>query len=979
MSELKLNFLPGLIKALLLPLCLLLHGQVMAEDVPTVNQEETLLIGYVEAPGYISREENGTLSGVVFDYMHTVANYANVKIRFTPCTPEECDRMLQNGRIDVYTNIMASEDERRNNVFRDYSAHPITKSMIYLSKKDTAGVSSIFGDAWRLGFDETTLNRESIIKALERDNLEEGRDYSLLPYTDSAKMYEDYDSGNLDGVTVDSAHSDERVNLKSSMFFAETFFAVKKGNTALLDRLNVAADRLNLDDPLYSDFLFRKHLSYQQMVLLTPEEQAYLQGHPSFKIYATPSQPPYSYFEHGQAKGVIHDIMALIADSINVKFIYQDTRTKGEMLRRFNKGEPDLLADLYSDYNWAQENNARITFPYLTLNYVGVVRRDEELPENPRVACLRGNYLVRDKIEDEYEPDQLVYFASEQECLNAVNDGRADITYVDTISADSFLASGGYYKLHAIGNISFTHDLSMALAKNTDQLMLSILNKVIVHLDPVVIQAIIARQSDYVAPVDKTVIGYIYFKPLKVILAVAGVLLAVIAYLLYCLFRRKFAMRKVWRTAYTDRHWSVHNRTWFERYAPRRIRDYREEYENGRLFIMTISIAQMSLLRDSRDQTFIKNLERMLASTQQKNPWILEVCSSYTKSRLFALCRLPWGLKLKEAIEQLIRDASVYRMEGYNIHLDYCIGACTIDPKVKLNIPELMSFAIIAQMDASRHDKAVGIYDEEQKEKLLWQKKVEQYMQKGLMNNEFKVWLQPKYNILTQKTVGAEALVRWDSPDLGFMTPDKFIELFEHNNFVFQLDYYMLEQICKLQRYRSEHGMREIPISVNQSGLHISEEGYLHKMREITNTYKLPHNLIELEITETAFIDFSTKTARTEARMVIDGLKELKYDLSMDDFCTGYSSLALLQNFPMETMKIDRSLLEHAPSSPRAEQVLRSIIGFGRDLGMKVICEGVETREQEELLVRNGCTIAQGYLFSKPMPAGEFNDFVMAH
>ena len=263
---------------------------------------------------------------------------------------------------------------------------------------------------------------------------------------------------------------------------------------------------------------------------------------------------------------------------------------------------------------------------------------------------------------------------------------------------------------------------------------------------------------------------------------------------------------------------------------------------------------------------------------------------------------------------------------------------------------------------------------------MLKRQEMESLMYKALASREFQIWLQPKYDLKTKRTIGAEALVRWNSPELGFLLPSAFMDLFEKNGFAVELDYHVLELVCELQTARLRQGLPVIPIAVNQTGLHISEQGYIGNMREIIDRWRLPAGLIELEITETAFIDFTTKEQRNDAAQIIDDLQEIGFSLSMDDFCTGYSSLSMLQNLPMNVMKIDRSILIAAESTARSFRILRHVIALGKALSMNVLAEGIETEEQEKHLIALGCDSGQGFLYARPMPAQEFyEEFLPKH
>ena len=264
-------------------------------------------------------------------------------------------------------------------------------------------------------------------------------------------------------------------------------------------------------------------------------------------------------------------------------------------------------------------------------------------------------------------------------------------------------------------------------------------------------------------------------------------------------------------------------------------------------------------------------------------------------------------------------------------------------------------------------------------DRFLWNKHLDELAPKAFDRQEFAVWYQPKYDLATKKLVGAEALVRRQSPELGLLMPGRFIDYFERIGLAIRLDYYMLGHVARFLEDRLRRQLPVVPISVNQSALHLNENSYLKNMKDVADAYRLPRGLIDLELTETAFIDFKSKEARANARQIVDELKADGYATSMDDFCTGYSSIAMLQSLPMDTMKIDRSILLAAEKDPRATAILESVIRLGRSLGMNVLTEGIETPAQEALLHRLGCTYGQGYFYAKPMPQEDFERFLETH
>ena len=210
---------------------------------------------------------------------------------------------------------------------------------------------------------------------------------------------------------------------------------------------------------------------------------------------------------------------------------------------------------------------------------------------------------------------------------------------------------------------------------------------------------------------------------------------------------------------------------------------------------------------------------------------------------------------------------------------------------------------------------------------------------------------------------------------VGF-PPEERRKIFERNGFITKLDFYNLVHVMKLQQGRRAQGLPVVPISVNQSRFHMQEKGYLQRMKELVGIYSTDG--VELELTETAF-DLAGREQRENALAVVTELKRLGFCIDMDDFGTGYSDMTLLDALPLDVMKLDRSLLLASENSNRMRSVLARIVGLGHALGMAVICEGIETEEQEQMLIDCGCEHGQGYLYGKPMPQEEFEAFLAAH
>lgn len=241
---------------------------------------------------------------------------------------------------------------------------------------------------------------------------------------------------------------------------------------------------------------------------------------------------------------------------------------------------------------------------------------------------------------------------------------------------------------------------------------------------------------------------------------------------------------------------------------------------------------------------------------------------------------------------------------------------------------------------------------------------IEDNMQRALDNGEFVMYLQPKINIPDSRVVGAEALVRWIMPGHGIVPPNDFVPVFEKNGFVIKMDQYIWEQACRLIRKWMDEGITPLPISINVSRRHLQNTNFIQVLDSLVDKYQIPKSCLEIEITET--ID----TASITDSMCL--LKQHGFTLLMDDFGSGYSSLNTLKDTQFDVIKIDRTFLQDFISSSRGQKIVEHTIQMAKSIGLDMVAEGVETKDQAEFLRNCGCNTAQGFYYAKPMPVDEF-------
>lgn len=246
-------------------------------------------------------------------------------------------------------------------------------------------------------------------------------------------------------------------------------------------------------------------------------------------------------------------------------------------------------------------------------------------------------------------------------------------------------------------------------------------------------------------------------------------------------------------------------------------------------------------------------------------------------------------------------------------------------------------------------------------------KALEDLFEEALKNREFQVFFQPKYNIKQKGLYGAEALVRWDSSKLGWVSPGEFIPVLERSGNIIELDEYVFTIVCEQIRNWLDLGFEVAPISINVSQQHLYRSNFVEHYLNIIEQFGVPYDLIELEMTETSLFE-----NRDILKDILNQFRKLKISISMDDFGSGYSSIMMLESMPIDCLKIDKTMIDDIETNPKAKEILHSVITLAQSLGLSVVAEGVEKVGQYEELVNMQVDSIQGFYCARPIPLAAY-------
>lgn len=368
----------------------------------------------------------------------------------------------------------------------------------------------------------------------------------------------------------------------------------------------------------------------------------------------------------------------------------------------------------------------------------------------------------------------------------------------------------------------------------------------------------------------------------------------------------------------------------------------------------------------------VKEGDKVLQSVASELRRISTVFDHFVYGRLendvFAVC-MPFK---EENVELLVNALQInLRKVNKDYNIKVSCGVYVINDDT-LDVSEMYDRAFLAAKSCKgKFVQSIAYYNESMIEDMRQEQFIINEVNRAIDEEQFEVYLQPKINLVTDRSYGAEALVRWNHPEKGMISPGEFIPIYERNGIIGRLDQYMWRRVCKLLRRWLDEGKQPNPISVNVSRVNIYNPQLVQIFKKLLTEYQIPAELLNLELTESAFMEDQDLIMR-----MMSNLHQLGFKIMMDDFGSGYSSLNVLKDMEVDYLKVDMKFLQDQEFNGKGEKVLTSVIRMAKWLHLPSIVEGVETLEQVDFLKCIGCEYAQGFYYARPMPVADYEAFI---
>ncbi len=950
----------GGISALMLALFIFLTA--FTPSFASADDTKTYVVGVCGKFGVI--RTNTGISGLACDYVDQFAKYTGNRFTYIDGMPGELFDMLRDGEIDLIPCVSERELELYGgNEFATAGFSLITKfSAIYVYDKGEQSAVS-FNDtlavrSMRIGYlpeDEGDFFRGGKFVKSELENAQ------FVKYNTEATMKADFISGKLDAVAKNCFRPWEDETIVYQFDTESCYFVTRADDTALAADIAGAMSKLFMNYPSFPGDTYQKNISVygSQKYAYSDAEHSFLNNTDRIVIAFNLSSDTTSSYDPSTEKltGIAGTIMDRISESTGLEMKVRAYNSLTDCMNAMAAEEADIVfggippsgIDGYSGYF--------VSAPVTRSPMVIAGRAESEFTETSDIAIASSEIEVIKYLERFHSQAGISRYSTNLIACEMVDKGRESFVCMDCQDA-IYLKTTQYEEMHIFDVLPVFRSECFAITRRYDELR-SIMEKSIAHIngnESIVDIYTIINSADVTTDGNDMNIwlivgGFVILAGALAVFIVLATLksrrIAGVDTLTGGRTKRKYMTdsEKVLKKSSPDK-WAavvfdidkfkfINDHLGYaegDRMLERLYKTIGDHMEQGEVYARISDDNFACTIRNATDTDIENRINSIFTEFERRNSLFV----SYPVLFSAGVCRLG------QCVDK-------YDMVDFNVAIDRCnIAKRTIK---------------------GRHSNAIAFYDGKVRDDALREKDYENVMPTALKEHEFMCYIQPKYGTQSKHIEGGEALIRWNSKEYGFVFPDRFVPIAEKNGFVVELDFFILEEVCKAMRRWINRGLTPVVISVNQSRLHLNNDDYIWRLREIVDKYEIPYEYIELELTESVFTDNADLMLR-----VMQKLHDIGFKLSIDDFGSGYSSLNMLKDIPADVVKIDREFFSDTVNSQKGRAVISTVVDLANNLNMRVISEGVETVEQVNFLQDIECHMVQGYYFAKPMTIKDFEE-----
>ncbi|MCR5404383.1 MAG: EAL domain-containing protein [Butyrivibrio sp.] len=945
---------------------LFVHAQ--KEDYKTVR------VGWYES-NYCYTDKFGRKNGLAYEYQCKIAAYAGWRYEYVEGSWPELLQKLRDGEIDLLSDVSYTK-ERAKEIL--YPTLPMGQESyyIYVTPDNTEitidNIESFNGK--KCGVNRGSFQEDLLSAwAKEHDVDIEIVEMDTTSVEESLAMLK---SGEIDAYcAMDTYGGRQECSPVCKIGASDYYLAVSSQKEDLLNDLNAALVRIHNEDPYYNQKLYEKYIySVNYSAFLTPDEKKWVNGHGAIRIGFRDNYLPYcdAVDDSGELTGALKEYLERAsACMLNEKIDYLTTGypSAEEAIQAMESGEVDAVFPVQIGLYEAEDKGILVTNPPMRSEIYAVVRKkggkDISSDDDVRVAVNTGNTSFETFIMDNYPDWKISYYDDSEACFEAVAAGQADCMFVSSYRINQTDRQRSSYDLSLIATGKYI-DFSFVVPKEDIELY-SILNKSVSLIGD---NDASSALSKYAFIKERVTFAQYMMDNREIVIAVVSVISIIILLLMILKLqsdKRAAERQKLITATEYDHVTRLYNRSFFYEYVNRINKEHPDYHYDA----IALNLDQFHAVNALNGWAFGDKVLKAMG----------EEIKSYLDESSGIACRSQadrFSIYCKRSDNyQNLYDRLQRRIDALSINVNISLRMGVMHYQEGIDPVQQFDHARTAcNMVRGGHTSKIMVFNEEMRNEELRDQRLLNDLRRALDEHEFLVYFQPKFDVKSNppKICSAEALVRWQHPELGLIPPGDFIPLFEDNCKINLLDRYVWKTVAeKLAFWRDKYGVT-VPVSVNLSRLDVFDPELETVISDIITSNGIDRGMLDLEVTESAYTDNADKVIS-----VVSNLRRQGHHIEMDDFGTGYSSLSMLSSMPVDILKLDRSFIMNLENNQDDARLTELILDIARGLNVDVVAEGVETEGQLQFLMSRGCGMVQGYYFSPPIPASMFEEKYIAN
>lgn len=926
-------------------------------------EKRPVRVSFFPMEGYHEVQEDGSFSGMDVEYLDNLCNYVNWSVQYVTCNSwDEALQMLADKKVDLVGSAQYSQERAEIYDYADLSSGYTFGAIAVLPESQIAHEDFEAMADITYGVVSTYVRKQEFLEYLASHGI---TDPKLREYENTSALQEALSNGEIDALVHSLTEIKEGQRVIGRFAPKPIYYITYQGNDELLRELNQGIGDLKMNRPELENELMVKYYDSRmdQTILLTSEEKNYIAEQQTLTVGYPDDCYPFSYEdEDGEYCGLSRKALDEVAARTGLTFDYVKMADIEEAKRALSEGRIDILS-----YCAETEGTSRLTGYTLTKEYVQVPRV-VVMKRGARAETIESLAVATEHVTDTGqvpyagEDMELLVYENQRDCLEAVRDGKAQAALCDGYLAEYLLGSQlgfGQLEIHTV--LSDVHGVRMMVLTDEESLLADILNKELTEISDKTVNDYMLQDNFYAkVSVDAFIRNHS--------VAIIVILLIVAVLVILVLYRMLKSSRRLQKLMYKDTEFDIWNLNYLQYIASQKLRsnadkDYAIVYTDICQFKSYNAIYGW----DAGQKILGRIIEVIAAEVDNET----ELFARSYGSHFVLFVSYEDMAALTDRMMALAHRISDHIYEQEGVHMVQALGICAVE-KGHTDIQLALSYAMQA-VDPLRDSyiNVLQVYDDKLREQLREQHEREKLLDSVDFQKDFVAYYQAKVDIRDEKVVGAEALVRFKDPTAGgaIRAPGFFVPYYERTGKITEIDFFVMESVCKMLRRRLDQGLSVVPVSCNFSRTHFVEDGFPERFESLMVKYQVPKELIEVEITETLVVE---EMQQQKVKENVEILRGNGVHLSIDDFGSGYSSLGVFEQIPASVIKLDRSFLLNNENRERQVQIMKNIVNLAKDLDAQVVCEGVETQQDTELMMEIGAYVAQGYRYCKPVPEDVF-------